>query len=698
MKHKRAVIIMISFFVSCAVAYGIGQGIVVPLTEKEETQTENTANVDNTSNENANTNTSGTVLMRFVDEFDNLTFQGKEEVSTSDIPWGSTIAKIEEETLGTSIMMTPNTYMTASYHVVGKEELQWKYSIHPWVRQNSDGLTMHVRVYTTDMENAELSEDYTVDPTEDYQALKLPLEQFEGQDVKITFSVGNGENNDSNGDWLVLNELCVTTLDVSLDGIGSITAGDAENSEKVYSEENFALAKIAAVNGNAPFSIKEYEELPVLTRGDTGEWDSVDVLNPSVILFNDKYYNYYSGYDGSEWHTGVAVSEDGVTWDKYEGNPVLSTSEAGWDSNYIAANGCAIVVDETVYYYYQGSDENGTSRIGLAISEDGYNFTKKGEVVVDIGRDGTWDCSAVADPYVIEHKGKYYMYYLGTNEVDVQRLGVAVSEDGIHWTKNSRNAILDVGVAGTFDENGLGEPSVIYQAPYFYMLYTGRNASEQRNIGLAVSVDGVNWKKYNTEGLFTGNTDWNRQVICDTTFLLCMGDLNVYYGGGDVASPDENLNGSIGLFKVDITQNRDLYQFIPANIAESKVDVKDIYNGSYGVDAEGNVWVNAESTLSLKNDINTDSLVVTAYIPLEMHQKTGTDSLTIEAYLNDKKVGTFTYKEAGIVTMEIQKKDFKADEWLELVLCASHTVNEKEAGIGSDARDLAFVVQQIVQE
>lgn len=323
-------------------------------------------------------------------------------------------------------------------------------------------------------------------------------------------------------------------------------------------------------------------------------------MNPTVIFFNDMYYNYYSGYDGKEWHTGVAVSKDGVTWNKYEKNPILSTSEEGWDSNYIAANGSAIVIDEKVYYYYQGSDENGTARIGLAISEDGYNFTKYEGNVIDVGADGTWDSSAVADPYVIEHNGKYYMYYLGANEVDIQRLGVAVSTDGIHWTKNSGNALLDVGASGTFDENGLGEPSVYYQAPYFYMLYTGRSASEQRNIGLAISVDGVNWEKQNTEGLFTGNTDWNSEVICDTTFLYNEKEdcLNVWYGGGNVASPDENLNGSVGLFKVDISQNRDMYEFIPENLMESNVEVIDVYNGSYGVDEGGNVWVNAESVLA----------------------------------------------------------------------------------------------------
>ena len=40
---------------------------------------------------------------------------------------------------------------------------------------------------------------------------------------------------------------------------------------------------------------------PALSPGD---WDSVDVLNPSVVHDAGAYYNFYSGFDGKAWHTG----------------------------------------------------------------------------------------------------------------------------------------------------------------------------------------------------------------------------------------------------------------------------------------------------------------------------------------------------------------------------------------------------------
>lgn len=79
------------------------------------------------------------------------------------------------------------------------------------------------------------------------------------------------------------------------------------------------------------------------------------------------------------------------------------------------------------------------------------------------------------------------------------------------------------------------------------MIYTGRNKNEQRNIGLAVSYDGVNFKKMNTQGIFENRSDWNSEVICDTTLMLVDDDIWCWYGGGNVASPDQELNGKIGV-------------------------------------------------------------------------------------------------------------------------------------------------------
>src|SRR5437660_1520881 len=93
---------------------------------------------------------------------------------------------------------------------------------------------------------------------------------------------------------------------------------------------------------------------PILARGGPGEWDSVDVLNPSVLRNNGLYWNFYSGFDGSTWRTGVAVSTDGLAWTKR--GRILSPDPSTWERGYIAANGSALVRDGEFLYWYQAGD------------------------------------------------------------------------------------------------------------------------------------------------------------------------------------------------------------------------------------------------------------------------------------------------------------------------------------------------------
>jgi len=72
----------------------------------------------------------------------------------------------------------------------------------------------------------------------------------------------------------------------------------------------------------------------------------------------------------------------------------------------------------------------------------------------------------------------------------------------------------------------------------------GPRFSEIRRLGLARSTDGVHWTKL--PAVFSGAQAWDSKVICDPTVLVENGEIRVWFGGGDAASPDENLHGQIG--------------------------------------------------------------------------------------------------------------------------------------------------------
>jgi predicted GH43/DUF377 family glycosyl hydrolase len=269
---------------------------------------------------------------------------------------------------------------------------------------------------------------------------------------------------------------------------------------------------------------------PVIRRGAPGEWDAVDVLNPSIIQQGDQYYNFFSGYDGKSWHTGLAVSLDGVTWRKQ--GKILSA----------AGNGSAIASGDGIFYYYQAGDP---VEIGLARMIAGKRWVRSPAPVLPVGPYGSWDERGVADPYVIRAEGSYYMFYLGMDRAQRQRLGVATSSDGVTWYKLRANPILELGEYGAFDANGLGEPAVWTARGYYWMLYTGRDRSEVRRLGLARSRDGVRWQKLPL--VIPGEQPWDSKVICDPTVIAGRDRVTVWFGGGDVARPDQNIHGQIGL-------------------------------------------------------------------------------------------------------------------------------------------------------
>ncbi len=301
--------------------------------------------------------------------------------------------------------------------------------------------------------------------------------------------------------------------------------------------EDFQLPRVDRAEAGGVWTWEALPE-PVLRRGAREQFDAVDALNPSVVVFDKVYYNLYSGFDGNTWHTGLATSADGIQWEKH--GQVLSPQ--GWEGSYIAANGALLHDGREFLYWYQAGEP---PRIGLARSRQGRLWRKHPGPVLHPGPRGSWDERGVADPYAVRFGGVYYVFYLGQDRAARQRLGVARSLDGVTWTKLRANPVLELGETGSFDENGLGEPAVWFFEGSYWMLYTGRDRVENRRMGFARSTDGVSWKKI-AAPVLSGAFAWNDRVICDATVEVTSGGVRVWFGGGNVARPDERLNGQIG--------------------------------------------------------------------------------------------------------------------------------------------------------
>ena len=108
-------------------------------------------------------------------------------------------------------------------------------------------------------------------------------------------------------------------------------------------------------------------------------------------------------------------------------------------------NPAAVVRDGKVFVLYRAEDATGrtmigghTSRLGLAESEDGLHFTRRGTPVLYPGNDAQapneWP-GGVEDPRVVESEdGRYILTYTQWNR-RIPRLAIATSPDLVHWTK-----------------------------------------------------------------------------------------------------------------------------------------------------------------------------------------------------------------------------------------------------------------------
>lgn len=188
--------------------------------------------------------------------------------------------------------------------------------------------------------------------------------------------------------------------------------------------------------------------LPVIDRGPAGAWDHYAVDNPFVFVEDGVYYCFYEGQDkpfpqGGRERSGLAISRDGLHWEKWAGNPVLDVGPAGaWDGR-VAKLPVVSKHGDLYYLFYSGRDAH-TKNIGLATSPDLRRWTKHPQNPVLRGRPGRWDRQLSTHPAaVVERGGHFYLLYRGMESFyKKQALGLAVSDDLVHWRRAQDGPVI----------------------------------------------------------------------------------------------------------------------------------------------------------------------------------------------------------------------------------------------------------------
>ena len=229
-----------------------------------------------------------------------------------------------------------------------------------------------------------------------------------------------------------------------------------------------------------------------------GDWDGSHTYGPAIISDTGLYKMWYSGGDlyGS-WRIGYAESSNGIDWTKSTSNPVLEPGSSGeWDEAGVIQ--MSVMKDGATYkMWYTGWDEDGLWQIGYATSTNGLDWVKyAGNPVLEVGSPGEWNEDEVGDPSVILDGSTYKMWYYGTGGAGpTAQVGYATSPDGINWTESVSNPVLTPGSSAEWDDEHVWNPSVLSEDSTYKMWYAGSDGDTQR-IGHATSPNGITWNKY----------------------------------------------------------------------------------------------------------------------------------------------------------------------------------------------------------
>ncbi|MEM1118101.1 MAG: hypothetical protein AAGJ11_16430 [Bacteroidota bacterium] len=165
-------------------------------------------------------------------------------------------------------------------------------------------------------------------------------------------------------------------------------------------------------------------EAPIY-RPAPGAWDGRFVADPTPIRLPDGSWRLYYTGAGTTVGVGVLESDDGETWTPYAGNPVFERDLGGWDQGFIGIDVQIVDGRYLMWYsgYEEPLDlETTPISIGLAVSDDGLSWQRyEDNPVIEPGASGTWNELRIVSPSVrIEADGSFTMALHGQNRADAQ--------------------------------------------------------------------------------------------------------------------------------------------------------------------------------------------------------------------------------------------------------------------------------------
>ena len=237
--------------------------------------------------------------------------------------------------------------------------------------------------------------------------------------------------------------------------------------------------------------------------------------DPAVVKFQGRYWLYYSlppykGKPTKGWSIGIACSDNLVDWKKVG----ELKNEGEVERNGFCAPG-AIVLDSKVHLFYQSYGNGKKDGLCHAWSKDGIHFARNPSNPI-FSPKGDWTCGRAIDADVIEHDGRLLLYWATRGpDMKIQMQGVSAAPIDSDF---SRDKWMQLNLDGPilkpelpWEQECIEAAAMAKHNGQLYMFYAGAYNNRPQQIGVAVSEDGVHFKRLSDEPFLPNGSEgsWN---------------------------------------------------------------------------------------------------------------------------------------------------------------------------------------------
>lgn len=224
------------------------------------------------------------------------------------------------------------------------------------------------------------------------------------------------------------------------------------------------------------------------------------IAAPGAIVIGGKVHLFYQTYgNGPKDAINHAWSSDGINFERDPGNPVFAPDPAvaKWSVGRAIDAEAFVVGDRLMLYYATRDPAFKVQKIGVASAPLSSKFGR-GDFT-NINNDKSilepelpWEKNCIEAASIIRRNGKLYMFYAGGYNNEPQQIGVAVSDDGIAWKRLSDKPFLANGPKGSWNSSESGHPGIFQYGNRTFLFFQG-NADRGKTWTLAATE--IGWNK-----------------------------------------------------------------------------------------------------------------------------------------------------------------------------------------------------------